>query len=64
MIADELGEEETAAAVRGRLAGLLAGWFEGTGPDPLRHEGSWGGVVSKQGLADSQAAAWRLLPCA
>ena len=30
LIADELGEKEAAATLRGRLATLLEGWFQGT----------------------------------
>ena len=55
LIADEVGEDKVAATVRQRLGGLLEAWFEGTGPDPLRYEPTWGGVVSKNGLADRNA---------
>ena len=36
LIADEVGEAAVAAAVRQRLAGLLEGWYTGSGQDVLQ----------------------------
>lgn len=52
LIADELGQAATAAAVRGRMKAALAPWLVGVNGDPLRHDGVWGGTCSAAGLAD------------
>lgn len=55
LIADELGEEATAAALRQRLAAKLEEWLSGGGQDPLQYEPTYGGLVSANGLADRAA---------
>ena len=52
IIADELGDESTAKAVRSRLAAGLEAWLTGKNADALVYEGTWGGVASSNGLAD------------
>ena len=52
LIADELGQASTAAAVRGRMKAALAPWLAGINGDPLRHDAVWGGTCSAAGLAD------------
>jgi hypothetical protein len=52
LIADELGQAATAAAVRGRMKAALAPWLAGANANPLRHDGVWGGTCSAAGLAD------------
>jgi len=55
LIADELGENATATALRGRLAKKLEEWLKGDGKDPLQYEPTYGGLVSADGLADRAA---------
>ncbi|MBK9517051.1 MAG: hypothetical protein IPO09_06775 [Anaeromyxobacter sp.] len=55
LIADELGEVATAAALRARLAPLVAAWLDGTGTNPFVHDTTWGGVVTAAALANPSA---------
>ena len=55
LVADELGEAAVAAGVRSRLARRLESWLTGRNSDPLLHEQSWGGLVARNGLANSGA---------
>ena len=55
LIADELGEADTATALRKRLASRLEQWLGGNGLDPLQYESTYGGIVSANGLADRAA---------
>jgi endo-1,3(4)-beta-glucanase len=50
LIADELGETAAAAALRARLTPLAAAWLEGTNPNPLVYDSTWGGVVATKAL--------------
>ncbi len=52
LIADELGQTATAAAIRGRMKAALGPWLAGNNTDPLRHDTVWGGICSAGGLAD------------
>jgi endo-1,3(4)-beta-glucanase len=56
LIADELGDTATAATLRQRLTPLVAAWLDGTngGVDGnhLVYDTTWGGVVTRAGLAD------------
>ena len=56
LIADELGEAASAAAVRGSLEAALTPWMAGTNSDPLRYDATWGGVVSNSGGSFNQGA--------
>lgn len=55
LIADELGEADTATALRKRLAAQLEEWLTGGGADPLVYEPTYGGLCSANGLADKAA---------
>ena len=55
LIADELGELATAAALRARLALKLEEWLSGAGPDALKYEPTYGGLVPTNGLLDRGA---------
>jgi endo-1,3(4)-beta-glucanase len=55
LIADELGETATAAALRARLAPLVAAWLDGANGNPLVYDTTWGGVVTTQALANPSA---------
>jgi len=55
LIADELGEDATASALRERLAAKLEEWLTGGGKDPLVYDPTYGGIVSSMGLADRAA---------
>ncbi|NUQ76940.1 MAG: hypothetical protein HUU21_25685 [Polyangiaceae bacterium] len=55
LIADELGEAATAAALREQMRNSLNPWLDGTNGNPLKYDPVWGGICSANGLA-SQAA--------
>lgn len=55
LIADTLGESVIAAAVRGNMKTVLAPWFAGTNPNPLKYDPIWGGICSSAGLANGGA---------
>jgi endo-1,3(4)-beta-glucanase len=50
LIADDLGEVATAASLRARLTPLVSAWLEGTNPNPLVYDTTWGGVVATEAL--------------
>ncbi|EOD15250.1 hypothetical protein EMIHUDRAFT_245898 [Emiliania huxleyi CCMP1516] len=59
LIADELGEADAAATVRGRLAAALDAWLDcdgGKAPCRFSYDRSWGGVVPTEALADPAAS--------
>jgi endo-1,3(4)-beta-glucanase len=55
LIADEVGQTAVAASIRANLKADLAPWFLATNTDPLYFDSSYGGTVSKNGLADAGA---------
>jgi endo-1,3(4)-beta-glucanase len=55
LIAEELGEDEVAAARRAALAAHLEAWLEGSNADALRTDATWGGVVPSRGVVDPGA---------
>lgn len=55
LIADELGETSTAAAIRGRMKASLDPWLDGRNGDPLVYDTTWGGVVRRGAVANSGA---------
>lgn len=55
LIADELGDAATATSIREQMKAFLDPWLDGTNEDPLLYESTWGGIVSKDGLANSGA---------
>jgi endo-1,3(4)-beta-glucanase len=56
LIADEVGDTASAAALRARLTPLAAKWLGGTNTaDNLVYETSWGGLVTVNGLANTGA---------
>ena len=54
LIADELGQAVTAAAVRGRMKAALAPWLAGKNANALRYDAVWGGACSADGLKDGE----------
>lgn len=54
LIADELGEAETADRFRESLQEELNPWLEGRNPTPLVHDQTWGGIVSSSAIKDSR----------
>ncbi len=55
LIADEVGEAETRDTLLARLAPLERAWLTGTNGRPLAYDRTWGGIVSKAGVADQNA---------
>jgi len=55
LIADELGESDTATALRSRLATKLEQWVSGQGADPLVYDPTYGGIISSNGRDDRAA---------
>mmetsp|Transcript_1217 Transcript_1217/g.3601 ORF Transcript_1217/g.3601 Transcript_1217/m.3601 type:complete len:720 (+) Transcript_1217:142-2301(+) len=55
VIADELGNTATAAAIRGRMKEVLAPWLAGTNSNPLKYDTKYGGITALNGLLDSSA---------
>jgi len=55
LIAEEISEHEIATRLRTRLAAKLDEWLGGDVADPLMYEPTYGGLVSKNGLADRGA---------
>lgn len=53
VIADELGNTATAAAIRGRMKEVLAPWLAGTNSNPLKYDTKYGGITALNGLLDS-----------
>ncbi len=52
LIADDLDDSATAAAVRAKLSPLLGAWLEGTNQNPLVFDQTWGGVLTTSSLAN------------
>jgi len=55
LIADELGEAATAAALREQMRNSLNPWLDGQNENPLKYDSVWGGICSASGLASSGA---------
>jgi endo-1,3(4)-beta-glucanase len=55
LIADELGESALAKELSGKLAGYLEPWLAGGAGSRLIYDTSWGGLVSRPGIADAGA---------
>ncbi len=55
LIADELGESALAQELAGKLAGWLEPWLAGGAGSRLVYDTSWGGLVSRPGIADASA---------
>jgi endo-1,3(4)-beta-glucanase len=55
LIADELGEAATAAALREQMRSSLNPWLDGQNENPLKYDSVWGGIVSASGLASQGA---------
>ena len=56
LIADELGEVDTAEDYRAELRTHMEAWLSGTNADPLVYDETWGGVVASSGITDPGAA--------
>jgi endo-1,3(4)-beta-glucanase len=50
LIAEALGETASAGQLRTSIESALGQWLDGAGPDPLRYDETYGGVVTSQGL--------------
>jgi len=50
LIAEALGETASADQLRAAIESALAPWLEGQGPDPLRYDETYGGVVTSKGI--------------
>ena len=55
LIAEDLGEASLAQQFRDKVQPVLESWLDGTNPDTLLYETTWGGLVSTNGLVDSAA---------
>jgi len=55
LIAEEMGEEGLAQQFRDKLQPVLEGWLDGTNPDTLLYDTTWGGLVSTNGVSDPNA---------
>jgi endo-1,3(4)-beta-glucanase len=55
LIADELGDNQTASSIRQNLKDDLDPWLLGTNWNALRYESAWGGLCSSLGLTDMNA---------
>ncbi|MEM6733778.1 MAG: glycosyl hydrolase, partial [Myxococcota bacterium] len=55
LIAEALGDEESAAQLTTALKGQLAPWIAGTNADPLVYDTVWGGVVPQAAAANPSA---------
>ena len=55
LIAEELGEDSLAQQFRDKLQPVLESWLDGTNPDTLLYDTTWGGLVSTNGLGDPNA---------
>ena len=55
LIAEEISEDEIATKLRTKLAAKIDEWLGGNVADPLMYEPTYGGLVSKNGLADRGA---------
>lgn len=55
LIADELGETALASTFIEKVKPTLQSWLEATNVDPLVYDQTWGGLVTINGLYDSQA---------
>jgi endo-1,3(4)-beta-glucanase len=55
LIADELGEAATAAALREQMRNSLNPWLDGQNDNPLKYDAVWGGICSSAGLASQGA---------
>ena len=52
LIADQVGDTATASEIRAYIKQQLVPWLEGSNGIPLLYDQTWGGLVSKNGLAD------------
>jgi endo-1,3(4)-beta-glucanase len=55
LVADSLGNTETAAFIRSSMKEVIDPWLMGTNSDPLKYDSTWGGVCSTGGLNDENA---------
>lgn len=55
LIAEEMGEDGLAQQFRDKLQPVLEGWLDGTNPDALLYDTTWGGLVSTNGVSDPNA---------
>ena len=55
LIAEDLGEDSLAQQFRDKFQPVLESWLDGTNPDTLLYDTTWGGLVSTNGLVDSAA---------
>merc|ERR1712117_426438 len=55
LIAEEMGEDGLAQQFRDKVQPVLESWLDGTNPDKLLYDTTWGGLVSTNGLVDSAA---------
>ena len=55
LIAEDMGEEGLAQQFRDKVQPVLESWLDGTNPDTLLYDTTWGGLVSTNGLVDSAA---------
>ena len=55
LIAEEMGEDSLAQQFRDKLKPVLESWLDGTNPDTLLYDTTWGGLVSTNGLNDPNA---------
>jgi endo-1,3(4)-beta-glucanase len=55
LIADELGEDALASELRAKISGWLEPWLAGGAGSRLLYDSSWGGLVSRPGIADAGA---------
>jgi len=55
LIAEHLNEQAIVTNVVDRMKQLMEPWIKQTHPNAFLYDYSWGGVISKRGLADSGA---------
>jgi endo-1,3(4)-beta-glucanase len=55
LIADQLGLKDVATSIRAGMKTELNKWLTGANPNTLQYESAWGGICSKNGLANSGA---------
>ncbi|HEX3854263.1 MAG TPA: glycosyl hydrolase, partial [Polyangiaceae bacterium] len=53
LIAEAIGEKASADQLRGAIESSLGQWLDGGGPDALRYDETYGGVVTSKGLGGS-----------
>ncbi|PWA00272.1 hypothetical protein BB558_003690 [Smittium angustum] len=52
LIADEIGYKDKAASIVNNLQENIQKWLDSTVANPLQYDTVWGGICTKQGLAD------------